>query len=287
MTHFGRSAFLFIVFMLAFPPTANAYYDANYNHTYQYEYAPTLISALAGAEDAETTLNLPFSFPFYGQYFTQITVGVNGYIRLGAGGSLSWTNAAFNWQASRSSFGTAERIIAPLWDDWTNQFGGQIWAGPVGDHYIVEWWNVNPYGQPGYWYSFEVKLFPSGRFEFHYARVQAGYAPNDRGNSATIGYQWTKSTVAHPVSFNWPIAVADSSSMAFSRPASGSHVAFVAANDFMGQPRGGQVFNLPLNCTINVPPPAYPIVLVLDQATSATNWGGVGRLVHLAPMPIG
>lgn len=47
------------------------------------------------ADDAETTVSLPFTFPFYGTTTTQIRVGENGALLTGATGEIAYTNACF------------------------------------------------------------------------------------------------------------------------------------------------------------------------------------------------
>ena len=62
--------------------TAHAYYDG-YAATYQYQYAPTY-DPFFKCDDCVKTVNLPFSFPYYGKQFSQITISSNGYVVLGS-----------------------------------------------------------------------------------------------------------------------------------------------------------------------------------------------------------
>jgi len=178
--------------------------EAGYNDsstTYSYAYAPTYHSTLSDCDDCVATVNLPWSMPFFGRNYTQVTISSNGFLRLGSySGSSYNSNPTLSWYGSSSAPGP---VIAPLWDDWNPAASGSVYYGTVGSAFVVEWWGMYHYGQSsGSTYTFEVKLFADGRIEFHYGNMTGGGASWDYGASATIGLQEDVDTIAKPIANN-------------------------------------------------------------------------------------
>ncbi|HTM19364.1 MAG TPA: hypothetical protein VL172_02615 [Kofleriaceae bacterium] len=169
--------------------------------TYNYSYAPTYSTTLSDCDDCVETVNLPWSMPFFGRNYSQITISTNGWVRLGAYTGSSYAgNPTLTWNGSSAAPGP---VIAPLWDDWSPAAAGSIYYGASGSAFVVEWWGVYHYTQTtGSSYTFELKLFADGRIEFHYGNMVGGSASWDYGASATIGLQEDVDTIAKPISNN-------------------------------------------------------------------------------------
>src|SRR5262245_50308908 len=106
---------------LVSPGAAHAWYDANYNLPYAYELATTRLTGLDNCDDCEQVVNLPFSFPFYGQTYNQIVVSTNGWVAMGGTSPGHYYNNAELKFAGTASAPNA--FIAPLWDDWDTHNG--------------------------------------------------------------------------------------------------------------------------------------------------------------------
>jgi len=215
---------------------ARAFYQSySPTTTFNYEYAPTLDAAMsnceeAGASGCRVVVNLPFTFPYYGRRFTQITISENGWIKLGADSARvsTWSNQRLGPDNTVSTPGGP--LIAPMWDDWDTRdstgAGSNIYHGAVGNHFVVEWWGMKHFGQTASQsggYTFELKLFPDGAIEFHYAHVTPGHSW-DRGASATVGFQDDSDTTGWGVVYNSG-SISSSSAYRFTRP---GQVAFYA-----------------------------------------------------------
>lgn len=113
MKHLGR-AIVLIGTLLALTASASAGYNDS-STAYSYAYAPTYHAALSDCDDCIATVNLPWSVPFFGRSYSQLSISSNGFVRLGAytASSHNW-NPTLGWHGSTAAPGP---VIAPLWDD--------------------------------------------------------------------------------------------------------------------------------------------------------------------------
>jgi hypothetical protein len=141
------------------------------------------------ADDAESTVDIGFEFPFYGEVYSSVSIDSNGGIRLGAA-SLPFSNQCL---PSSSAGGAA---ILVLWDDLNPSVAGDVYWAVVGtgpdQTLIVQWDNVPQYGQTNS-HTFQVKLYSSGSIEMHYNNVDSGASGATIGiqSSATAALQYT------------------------------------------------------------------------------------------------
>jgi hypothetical protein len=224
--------------------SASAYYTQS-TGTYDAAQAPTYLSTVSTCDDCSQVVNLPFSFPYYGRTFTQVTVGSNGLLVLGG----TTANAHFNQQLSWGGTTAAPAgLLAPMWDDWNPGVSGAVYAGTVGSAFMVEWRDVYHYGQSsGGGYTFKVKFFSDGAFEFHYGTLTGGFGSGaDNGISATTGYQEGQNTIGHPVSFNQAV-LSSFSARRFTRP--GATALYVNVRDgLFNNLRHGLRYNMLYQC---------------------------------------
>ena len=114
---------------------------------------------LVGDDRTATGVPIGFAFPFYGGSFSTVNVCTNGF--------LSFTNpsAAFT-NSPLPSPGAPENLLAPFWGDLFVS-SPRIYTYNDGTRFIVSWVNVDFFGSGGP-YTFQVILYPDGRFAFQY-----------------------------------------------------------------------------------------------------------------------
>jgi hypothetical protein len=160
-----------------------------------YSYAPTAYdfvpiasvgTALNLTDEAETNQTLPFSFPWYGDSYTQIRIGANGGIRMlgSSNGNISSGGCIPGIQSDPD--------LAVFWDDLDPGSAGDVyvWNDTAGGRYVVSWEGVPHYDESDtLTIDVQAQLFPSGVVEFHYQDVDFGDPDFDGGASAGIGIQ--------------------------------------------------------------------------------------------------
>lgn len=141
------------------------------------------------ADDAATSVSLPAgrSFSFYGQGYTGLYIGSNGYVTFGAGSTYPGGNSI------PSTFLPNNAIYA-FWDDLNPAGGtqGQIYTELVADHlFVIEFYEVQhfPSGNPE---TFEIVLdLDTGAIRLQYlfvsdtSRTTVG-VENAAGTSAVV-----------------------------------------------------------------------------------------------------
>ena len=73
-------------------------------------------------QDDVETINLPFTFKFYGQEYDEISICSNGWIAMGETDMESFRNYEL------PGMGGPTAMIAVFWDDLTTQNGGDIFT---------------------------------------------------------------------------------------------------------------------------------------------------------------
>jgi hypothetical protein len=115
--------------------------------------------------DATKVVSLPFTFQYYGQEFTQISVCSNGWIAMGADQAV---HTGFrNWHIP-GALGP-EAMIAPFWDDlyqisYNGSYGRIYTYHNAANHrFIIEWSRVHKYnGTSNPTETFECILYEPG-----------------------------------------------------------------------------------------------------------------------------
>lgn len=162
--------------------------------TYAFEdIASTGTTVLTNADDATTTINIPFTFNFYSVNYTQVRFSDNGLITFG---TSTTSNANSNLSSSPS-----QAAIAVLWDDLETTSSGVKWQviGSAGSRrLVIQWENVR------YWTSgntgtftlrFQAVLFEgSNEIRFNYENLEGAVNSSDEGDSATVGIKAANGT---------------------------------------------------------------------------------------------
>jgi hypothetical protein len=92
-------------------------------------------------QDDVTTINLPFTFKFYGIDYDQISVCSNGWISMGNTSMQSFRNYHLPGPGGPSP------MIAVFWDDLTTTSNGRVykWYDEENNQFIIEWSRVRTY----------------------------------------------------------------------------------------------------------------------------------------------
>ena len=102
-----------------------------------------LLTDYGDNQDDVTTVNLPFTFKFYGIDYDQISVCSNGWISMGNTSMQSFRNYHLPGPGGPSP------MIAVFWDDLTTTGSGRVyqWYDEENNQFIIEWSRVRTYDQ--------------------------------------------------------------------------------------------------------------------------------------------
>ncbi len=129
-------------------------------------------------DDEVKTVSLPFTFRFYGEEYTQISVCANGFLSMG----VDICNDMYNWHIP-SSMGPPS-LVAPFWDDFdptSSDSSGDVFYfyDESGHRFIVEWSRV----QHILGFIHEI---PSELLTFEAVLMHPGYYPTPTGDGEII-----------------------------------------------------------------------------------------------------
>jgi hypothetical protein len=211
-------------------PSDTGYYYVYYSGGV-HEYAPefewleigpsgpgSLISEITN-EDADTvTVSLPFTFTYYGEDYTTVGVCSNGFLELGV------SSYRFGANTGIPAVGGPRALVAPFWDDLDPSVAGDIYQyyDAAGHRWIVEFYQVDHYGGPGHYETFQVIFLdpvyyatPTGDgeilMEYLVAMQETGNTVGLENYSETVGVQYHCDGVYD----EWAVAVTDSFALRF------------------------------------------------------------------------
>lgn len=156
-------------------------------------------------DDGSATVNLLFSFPFYGRAVDVVKVTANGTIE-GAPG-FSGSNSAV------PDAGGPNLSLYPFWANLEIDQLAQVLVASTTDSFTVEWRNARVYGRETARITFEATLHSDGRIEFQYKDLSGDDL--SKGASATIGIEDAAGAVGFQYSY-LEQAVSDGLRIAFS-----------------------------------------------------------------------
>ena len=145
---------------------------------------------LALSNEMSETVDLPWSFPFYGNWYRRLWVNDNGLIsfRQGYAGTAPDGTPVFD-NSCLPSASQPNDAIYPFWDDLDPSAGGAIFVKTVdANTFVIEWFEV-PHWNGAPPETFEVILRRDGRITFQYLTVR------DDG-SITVGVENYDGTMA-------------------------------------------------------------------------------------------
>lgn len=129
-------------------------------------------------ETVNQSINIGFSFPFYGNNFSTVNVISNGYL------SFTSTTVAYN-NASIPNAGEPNNLLAPFWQDLDPGSLGGIYHyyDTVFERFIIQYENVPVYGY-SLGNTFQVIFYQDGSIVYQYKDLQPGTI-----NSASVGIE--------------------------------------------------------------------------------------------------
>jgi hypothetical protein len=147
----------------------------------------TLITSWTGTtDDGYFATTLPWPFPFYGNDYTAINIGTNGFVNFGSG-STAYSNGAI------PSSDEPNNAIYAFWDDLTLSSRGRVtyYNDVANSRFIVQYTRVPRYSGSSDSLTFQIMLEPNGEVKLQYLRMTSSAL-----NSATIGIENAAGTVA-------------------------------------------------------------------------------------------
>jgi len=134
-------------------------------------------------DDGWANVPLPFTFPFYGQSFTDSTMYSNGAVQFGANRSAS--NNSFCCQGlplSLTTLGSQYNYsIMPLWTDLIGAEGNNHYSLGTSNTMTYGWYGIQQFGRPNNRSSFELKIDSTGGIDMRWSGAMV------TANPVTIG----------------------------------------------------------------------------------------------------
>lgn len=121
----------------------------------------TRLNAISNAWSGHETVNIVFSFPFYGQNYSQVAVSVNGLLTF----STPTYDDSF-YPIPSYAYGPSN-LIAPFWTDLETVTSGDIYFKQESDRLVIQYQNVKRAYNEGAC-TFQVILYSTGRIKFQY-----------------------------------------------------------------------------------------------------------------------
>ena len=108
-------------------------------------------------QDDVTTIELPFTFTFYGINYNEVSICSNGWISFGETEMSSFRNYLL------PGTGGPSPMVAVFWDDLKTTNGGEIYSyyDQINDAFIIEWSNLRTYINNST-ESFQIILYNTG-----------------------------------------------------------------------------------------------------------------------------
>ncbi|MFM8237310.1 MAG: putative Ig domain-containing protein [Actinomycetota bacterium] len=160
---------------------------------------PTTATSRALSDDSSVSVPIGFSFPYYGDPFSDVHVASNGLLGFGAG-TTAYSNTRIPTLSAPNGF------AAGWWDDLNPGVGGSVRTQTIGTapnrRFVASWLDVPIYGLSGSGITFQMILEETtGAIVTQYLDTATGNASYDRGASATVGTENADGTTGTLVSY--------------------------------------------------------------------------------------
>jgi hypothetical protein len=150
--------------------------------------------------DQTVQVNVPFTFRFYGQDFTQISVCTNGWIAMGSTTSNDWSNSAI------PNADGPPNMIAPFWEDLAPDLAGHTayYYNPTQHYFVVEYDSVREFSPTTAKETFEVVLYDPAYYPTSTGdgQILFQYKQTEDLSSNTVGIENQAQTDGLQVLFN-------------------------------------------------------------------------------------
>jgi hypothetical protein len=124
-------------------------------------------------DDSNTNVPLGFSFPYWGQNFTNSWMYSNGIVSF-VNGNIPGAGCCGGLDLSTLRDPQYNYMIAPLWTDLYDTSGQSTWYKRTTDSMVYGWYNTKEYGTNNS-NSFEVDINSSGAFNIRYGNAFVSY----------------------------------------------------------------------------------------------------------------
>jgi hypothetical protein len=125
-----------------------------------------------GDDAVSGTINLDFSFDFYGETFTSGTGATNGCWTF-----TGYTNTCYDYTPDPLPQSGMDMTIFPLWGDWIRDSGSKMLYKTFGDtsatdqYFVMGWYNIREYNRNSN-NTFEMLLYEgTNKIEFRYGNL--------------------------------------------------------------------------------------------------------------------
>ncbi|MDX1531577.1 MAG: choice-of-anchor D domain-containing protein, partial [Rhodothermales bacterium] len=139
-------------------------------------------------DEGYAAVDLPFTFNFYGQPYTQLRVNANGFVTF----DFEYEGCSFT-QDPIPTVDPPNNAIFPLWDDFEgNGADNAVYTEELADgRFVIQWTNWERFLQdlPN---TFQIILSPSGAIKFQYLELEASsfsYEIGVENEDGTVGLQ--------------------------------------------------------------------------------------------------
>lgn len=157
------------------------------------------------SDDGNTSITLPFAFPFYDSTVTELYLCSNGFLS---------TASITAYSNQDLPYADIPYLIAFFWDDLNPTLGGQIRYLATQDYAIIHFENIQRFGGTGT-YNMQVILYPNGDIVMSYLSMTGTL------NSSTIGIQGNGGTNEWYLKYSYngdPVVVHDNLTIYWKRP---------------------------------------------------------------------
>ncbi|AFM04555.1 fibronectin type III domain-containing protein [Bernardetia litoralis DSM 6794] len=173
----------------------------------------TVVTAFSGGDGiSSSAITMPMAFSYFGASYTQLKIGVDGWITLDA----SQTGGDFS-NSTIPNVDGPPLMIAPFWDDLDAHSTGTVAYKDMGTYFLVSFEEVERWLENST-NSFQIKLFyATGIIEFHYGtfnttaldRATVGIENATETSGLLINYNGTGDALGSDIAFRItpPVAV--------------------------------------------------------------------------------
>ncbi len=143
-------------------------------------------------DDFHGPVELPFTFNFYGNDFTEIYFSSNGYLKFGDDGDYTdYSNDPIPTDLNPNN------IICPFWDDFDPTTSGTLYYGEDEEgNFVITYENFAPFNGDGTT-TFQVVLFPDYSILFQYSDIETYDLTGE-----TVGIENEDGSIGLQVSYN-------------------------------------------------------------------------------------
>ncbi len=155
----------------------------------------TQVSAVTSGsfDDGYYTTPIGFEFTFFGNPYTDVHIGTNGYLTFGSG----TTSTAGSLTIPSST--APNNLIAVATMDLNNGTNGKIYYGNTGGNFVATWWHYIDYGDEAEYITCQAILKPNGNIKLQYnyneSALNAATSSSTINGDALIGIENSDGTV--------------------------------------------------------------------------------------------